>query len=148
MTIRLAVPADLERLVAGNQAMARETEGRSLVHDRLRAGVAAVLEHPARGRYWVWTDAQERVQGQLMITTEWSDWRNAPIWWLQSVYVWPEHRRKGVFAALHAHVEAEAQREGAAGLRLYVERDNAVAQRTYARLGMTGSAYRMYERMF
>lgn len=127
--------------------MARETEGIALDLEVLRAGVAAVFEAPARGRYFV-AETDGRVVGQLMVTYEWSDWRNANVWWIQSVYVWPEHRQAGVYRALYAHVQAEARSAGAAGLRLYVDRRNAAAQTVYARLGMDGDHYLLFEHMF
>ena len=84
-----------------------------------------------------------------MLTSEWSDWRNGDWWWIQSVYVAPEHRRRGVYAALYRHVEALARATpGVVGLRLYVEKDNANAQRTYAALGMVDAGYAMYEAEF
>ena len=87
--------------------------------------------------------------GTLMLTSEWSDWRNGDWWWIQSVYVAPEHRRRGVYAALYRHVEALARATpGVVGLRLYVEKDNASAQRTYAALGMVDAGYAMYEAEF
>lgn len=87
--------------------------------------------------------------GTLMLILEWSDWRNGDWWWIQSVYVDPGYRRRGVLSALYRHVEQLARRtDGVIGLRLYVERDNAVAQRTYAALGMSDAGYRIYESQF
>ena len=83
--------------------------------------------------------------GQLMITTEWSDWRNADIWWIQSVYVHPEARRQGIFKSLYFKAREMAQEKGVASLRLYVERENLTAQRAYEKLGMTQSHYVMME---
>ena len=145
INVRDAVPADLVIIVAFNSAMARETEGIELEVDRLRQGVSAVLDDPARGRYLV-AEIGGSVVGQLMITYEWSDWRNGCFWWIQSVYVHPDHRRRGVYRALDAHVRAEALREGdVCGLRLYVDRDNHVAQGVYASLEMQRSHYDLYE---
>ena len=145
INVRDAVPADLVIIVAFNSAMARETEGIELEVDRLRQGVSAVLDDPARGRYFV-AEIGGSVVGQLMITYEWSDWRNGCFWWIQSVYVHPDHRRRGVYRALDAHVRAEAMRDGSVcGLRLYVDRDNHVAQSVYANLDMQHSHYDLYE---
>ncbi len=152
LRLRRAGPADLEALVDFNAAMARETEGRELDRGRLRAGVRAVLEDPVRGVYWIAEDVTAEpppILGALMITTEWSDWRNAWFWWIQSVYVVPEARGQGVYAALHRRVRAEARsRQDVCGLRLYVERGNRRAARVYEREGLCESAYRLYEEDF
>lgn len=145
LTIRDATPEDRDRIVLFNQALARETEGRMLDRSVLEAGVAEILSDPTHGRYFVAEDDQGDVVGQLAITREWSDWRNGDIWWIQSVYIAKEHRRRGIYQALHAHVREAARESGAAGLRLYVERDNEAARRTYTVLGMHPSSYVMYE---
>ena len=145
VNVRAATPADLDIIVAFNSAMALETEGIELDVDRLRRGVTAVLDDPGRGRYFL-AEIAGSVVGQLMITYEWSDWRNGCFWWIQSVYVHPDYRRRGVYRALDAHVRAEARRDGGVcGLRLYVDRDNHVAQRVYASLDMQHSHYDLYE---
>ena len=144
--VRLGVLSDLDVLVAGNAAMARETEGLALHEDTLRAGVRAVLAAQADGFYLLCCRGA-LVEGQLMVSREWSDWRNAWVWWIQSVYVWPAHRRQGVYADLYADVQARAQAAGAAGLRLYVDARNEAAQATYAALGMDGGHYRVFEHM-
>lgn len=138
---------DQEFLVACNQAMAWETEQRRLHPERLGAGVLAVLTDPNKGRYFV-VRRQGRPVASLLITFEWSDWRNTFFWWIQSVYVVPEARRVGAFKALYRHVEAMAIEAGACGVRLYVEHDNTRAQSTYTSLGMDRSHYLMYERGF
>lgn len=147
MPVREARLTDVNTLVQGNCAMARETEGLELDPDRLKDGVAAIFADPSKGRYWI-EESGGVVRGQLLITYEWSDWRNASIWWIQSVYVWPEARVRGVFGALYAHVEAEARASGAAGLRLYVDQRNQRAQQVYERQGMDGSHYQLFEAMF
>lgn len=144
LTIREATVADRDRIVLFNQAMAKETEGRMLDRGVLTDGVAAMLEDSRRGRYYVAEDGGEIV-GQLAITTEWSDWRNGAIWWIQSVYVAKSHRRRGIYRRLHDHVRETARAAGVIGLRLYVERDNAAAQAVYRSLGMHRSHYVMYE---
>ena len=146
-TIRTAAPTDIPFLVAGNAAMARETEGRELDRSVLARGVEAVFADPRRGFYLVAEDAGE-TSGCLLVTFEWSDWRNGDWWWIQSVYVAPPHRRRGVFRALYAETERRARAAGAVGLRLYVERDNARAQATYGALGMEEEPYRMLRRGF
>ena len=146
LTIRNATPADLEFLAHGNEAMALETEHKSLDPQVVRRGVAAALADPAHGRYFVAVDADDLPVGQLMVTYEWSDWRNGQFWWIQSVYVLPDWRRRGVFRALYRHVEDLARRtQGVCGLRLYVEADNVNAQRTYERCGMGDAGYRVME---
>ncbi len=144
--IRDATSADIDLLVQFNAAMARETEAKTLDPMVVQAGVAAVLAEPRRGFYLIAEHAGE-IAGCLMITYEWSDWRNGDWWWLQSVYVHPDCRRAGVFRALYAEVERRAGLgTGVAGVRLYVERDNSRAQGTYASLGMSETHYRMYEK--
>jgi ribosomal protein S18 acetylase RimI-like enzyme len=145
ITVREATRADAEFLVHGNAAMALETEHLSLDLDRLRDGVHAVFDAPGRALYSIAEVAGQRA-GMMMITTEWSDWRNATFWWIQSVYVEPAFRGLGVFRALYQSVEARAQADPAiCGLRLYVENNNTRARLTYEKVGMTRTVYQMYE---
>jgi GNAT superfamily N-acetyltransferase len=125
--------------------MARETEAKELDPERSRLGVEAVFAEPSRGTYYVALRGDELV-GALMLTHEWSDWRNGVFWWIQSVYVVPTARRGGVFRALYQHVleRARAQRD-VCGLRLYVDATNRGAQEVYARMGMGAAHYRMFE---
>jgi len=83
-----------------------------------------------------------------MVTQEWSDWRDAWVWWIQSVYVWPKARRQSAYRRLYQHVLAEAEAAGAAGIRLYVDKRNQRAQQTYQNLGMNGDHYQVFEKMF
>jgi len=145
--IRKARSEDLEALVAGNRAMAWETERVKLDSNVLRRGIAAVLDERVPGTYWV-EEEDGQVVAQLLITYEWSDWRDRMVWWIQSVYVDPGHRRRGLYARLYRHVEAEARAAGAGGLRLYVDSSNTPAQAVYSALGMNGSHYRVFEAMF
>ena len=147
LIIRDATPEDVDTIVAFNAAMAEETEARTLDSERLRHGVRAILGDASRGQYWIAAAGGETV-GQVMATREWSDWRNGWFWWLQSVYVAPPHRRRGVFRALYARVRDEARNAGACGLRLYVDRRNERAQRTYESLGMNMTEYRVMETLF
>ena len=143
--VRLAGPEDVATVVEFNAAMAWESENRVLDRDRLSSGVAAVFDSEQRGRYYV-AEVSGRVAGQLLITTEWSDWRNGYFWWIQSVYVHPDYRRRGVYRRLHNHVLAEARgREDVCGIRLYVDRDNHRAQSVYASLKMGHSNYDLWE---
>ncbi len=142
--VRDALPTDLELLVRFNAAMALETEGKVLDSQRLRAGVARALADPQRGLYLVAEDAG--AVAALLLTREWSDWRDGWFWWIQSVYVAPEARRRGAYRALHAEVLRRAAAAGdVVGVRLYVEQHNAAAQRTYERLGMLRARYVVYE---
>jgi GNAT superfamily N-acetyltransferase len=145
--VRPAGLADLDLLLHGNMAIALETEGLRLDPATLRQGIEALLHERAPGRYWV-AEHEGRVVGQLLITYEWSDWRNRMVWWIQSVYVAPDARRLGVFRALYEHARREAVAAGAAGLRLYVEELNTRAHAVYAALGMRGGHYRVLEDMF
>ena len=146
LTVRRGTPGDAAVVADYNQRLARETEGKTLDPAVIAAGVAAVLADPERGRYFV-AEQDGRVVGQLMITTEWSDWRNGWIWWIQSVYVHPDARRQGVFRALYEHALASARAEPqVVGIRLYVEHDNHAAQETYLNLGMERTGYLVLER--
>ena len=145
--VRPASPADLDFIVAGNLGLAMETEDVTLDQTVLRSGIVALLEGRAPGQYWI-AEVDGRSAGQLLITFEWSDWRNRMIWWIQSVYVLPGDRSRGVFRALYAHTRRAAQEAGAGGLRLYVDTTNTRAQQVYASLGMNGDHYRVFEDMF
>lgn len=147
MRIRTGRIADLDRIVAGNLAMARETEDLELDEDTLRSGVTAVLEGEQRAGYFL-AEYDGRIIGQLMVTFEWSDWRNRDVWWIQSVYVWPEVRRRGVYRKMYDRVLEEAREADAAGVRLYVDLRNTRAQRVYGDLGMNGDHYKLFEAMF
>ncbi|TFH46197.1 MAG: GNAT family N-acetyltransferase [Bacteroidia bacterium] len=146
ITIRKAHPDDAIAIIAFQQAMAMETEGLELKRELITNGVMAVFRDENKGVYYV---AEENgvVVASLMITFEWSDWRNANIWWFQSVYVIPEYRRMGVFRLMYDHVKNEGIAQGIAGLRLYVESENTRAQKTYESMGMDGAHYKTYEWM-
>jgi ribosomal protein S18 acetylase RimI-like enzyme len=143
--IRRATLADCDIIAAFNIHLARETEAKSLDPAVVRAGVAAVLENAARGIYYL-AEIQTQVVGQLMITWEWSDWRNGNFWWIQSVYVATTFRGRGVFRHLMQQVSAEAASEpGCVGLRLYVHRQNHIALQTYQTLGFSELDYQILE---
>lgn len=145
ITVRPATADDLEAIVAGNLAMAKETEGRQLELETVRSGVRRLLADPSQGVYYL-AELDGRVVGQLLITYEWSDWRDGVFWWIQSVYVAPAARRHGVYRALHTWIERKARETpGVCGLRLYVDRHNASARQVYARLGLQLTEYRLYE---
>ncbi|MBA2334653.1 MAG: GNAT family N-acetyltransferase [Blastocatellia bacterium] len=145
MNIRLAVREDIDALVDFNLAMALETEAKLLETSILRNGVEAVFNDESKGFYVV---AEETgvIIGGLMITFEWSDWRSKWFWWIQSVYIVPESRRKGIYKLLYDFVRLKAKESrDVCGFRLYVEMENLKAQKVYERVGMTGSKYLMYE---
>jgi ribosomal protein S18 acetylase RimI-like enzyme len=145
LIIRRATPADVAVLVAFNAAIAWETEDKRLDPAVLTAGVRAVFDDPARGFYTV-AERNGEIVAQMMITYEWSDWRNGWFWWVQSVYVREDARRGGVFRALYRAIEQQASADpGVIGLRLYFDTDNSRAQATYRALGMTDTAYGMME---
>jgi GNAT superfamily N-acetyltransferase len=145
--VREATPDDAATIAAFNLAMARETEDKGLDEAALARGVARALRDPVRGRYFV-AERDARVVGCLLVTREWSDWRDAWFWWIQSVYVAPPARRSGVYAALHQDVLSRARAAGdVCGVRLYVETHNHAAQATYARQGMRRAHYLMYEQL-
>ena len=152
LTVRPADTEDVDAIVTFSAAMAWETEQRRLDEARLREGTLSLLRTPSRGFFMV-AELRESgrplLVGQLMITYEWSDWRNGVFWWLQSVYVDPPWRRRGVFRRLHNAVMASAQAaRDVCGVRLYVDQDNQTAQTVYQHLGLSASAYRVYEQDF
>lgn len=145
LRIRRAGPDDAPVLRDFNVAMAAETEGVALDVERVGRGVVGCLADPAKGFYLV-AERDGAAVGQTMVTYEWSDWRDGTFFWIQSVYVRPEERRRGIFRALYEAVLAEARSRGdVAGVRLYVHHDNARAQAVYAALGMDTAEYRMFE---
>ena len=156
VVVRDARSGDLDVIVAFNQGLAEETEGKRLSPEVLSRGVSLALADPDRLRYWVAIspsdadiDTDGPVIGQAAVTREWSDWRAGWLWWFQSVYVRPDSRRLGVFRALHEHIRDAALREGdVVGLRLYVEDENARAQSTYRSLGMNPGGYHVYEELW
>ena len=148
LEIRLATQRDADTIVAYNTAMALESEGIGLDQATLRAGVAAALSDPVKAFYLL-AEIDSLPVGQLMVTTEWSDWRNGWIWWVQSVYVKSENRRQGVYRKLYGRLQQlAAERGDVRGMRLYVMRENLVAKQTYEALGMSHSEYDLYETDF
>lgn len=145
MDIRIATLKDAESLAEFNQAMALETEGKRLGAETLKHGVEAVFQDEKKGFYVV-AENSGAIIGGLMVTFEWSDWRNAWFWWIQSVYITPECRGKGIYRRLYEFViERAKERENVCGFRLYVERENKTAQKVYEKLGMRQSHYLMFE---
>ena len=148
MQIRAANISDVHTIARFNAAMALESEDIVLALDVLTAGVQAALSDSGRAFYLL-AESDGVPVGQLMVTYEWSDWRNGWIWWIQSVYVEPEHRRRGVYRGLYRRLEELADAAGdVRGIRLYVMRENLIAKRTYESLGMRHSEYDLYETEF
>jgi len=146
--VRCASSKDAAILLEFNLRMARETEEKELSPQTLAAGVKAVLEDSARGFYLV-VEMKGEVVGSLMVTTEWSDWRNGDFWWIQSVYVQPESRNRGVFSLLMKEVRERAQNaDDVCGCRLYVDKDNTTAQEVYSRRGFQETSYKLFEDLF
>jgi GNAT superfamily N-acetyltransferase len=152
LIIRAANLDDVESIITFSAAMALETENRHLDVARLREGTLSLLNTPSYGFFMVAEiveGEQRRLIGQLMITYEWSDWRNGVFWWIQSVYVDPAWRRRGVFRRIHEAVVSQAKADvKVCGLRLYVEQDNHTAEAVYQRVGLKRSVYKVYEEDF
>ena len=151
--LRPATDVDLETLVRFGAAMALETEHRRLDRTRLREGILNLLSDPRRGFFRVAETVRHEsshVVGQLMVTFEWSDWRNGNFWWLQSVYVHPDQRQQQIFRKLYEYVQSQAylNQEPICGYRLYVEENNHQAHQAYVNLGFQNTAYHMYEKEF
>ena len=147
MIIRRALSQDAAELAEFNINMARETERMELIPEVISAGVKGMINNPERGFYLV-VELDNGIQASLMVTTEWSDWRNGMFWWIQSVYVRPAYRRQGLYRELYERVKELAEQEAAVcGFRLYVEHWNTVAQKTYASLGMAETVYKMFEEL-
>jgi GNAT superfamily N-acetyltransferase len=148
INIRESRPQDLEVIVRFNSAMASETEGKILEPEIVTRGVKRALEDPERSRYFL-AEVDGRVVGQIMFTLEWSDWRDAWFWWIQSVFVDPEYRGGGVFSRLYRFLYDLARNDpDVCGLRLYVETDNGHAQNVYHALGMQKTGYLVMETLF
>jgi GNAT superfamily N-acetyltransferase len=146
ITIRKANPSDASSIIDFQLKMAWETEEMALDPGTVTPGVNAVFEDPSRGQYYV-ADNNGKVIASLLITCEWSDWRNCNVWWFQSVYVIPESRRQGIFRKMYNYIRHLAEEQNIAGLRLYVETKNRPAQKTYEALGMSSEHYSFYEWM-
>ncbi len=143
--IRKGKLSDTERIVELQVRMAQETEGLGLDKTVVGRGVQGVFQEPARGTYWV-AEEKGKVVGVLLAIPEWSDWRNATVLWIHSLYVIPEARGQGVFKKLYLNLEKQVQQSPElAGLRLYVDKQNKSAQKVYEKLGMNKHHYELYE---
>ena len=145
MKVRKATIKDYQSIVNFQQAMARETEGIELLLDPLEKGVKAVLEDPSKGIYYV-AEINKKVVSSLLTTYEWSDWRNGTVLWIQSVFVLPEYRRKGVYRNMYSHLKNKVTKDGRLkGIRLYADKSNRAAHKTYENLGMSQDHYVTFE---
>jgi len=142
---RPAHPDDAAKIVEFQIAMACETEDLELDRETCAKGVAAVFENSSHGIYFV-GESDGNVVVSTLITYEWSDWRNGVVWWIQSVYVSPELRGQGAFKGLYRYIQQMAGAEpDVRGIRLYVDKRNTRAQQVYAKLGMNGEHYQVFE---
>lgn len=147
LTIRKAQIDDAGTITNFNIAMAKETEDKDLEYDTIHNGVKNLFANPHYGFYIV-TEVDGQIAGCLMVTYEWSDWRNGLFWWIQSVYIHPDYRRKGIYRTMYSFVKKLALKEkNICGFRLYVEKENINAQHAYTALGMTECQYKMFEDM-
>ena len=144
LTITQGKASDIDTIVRFQADMAMESEGTMLDMDRLTLGVSSAINDEQKGIYVV-ARANDTPIGSLMLTREWSDWNNQWYWWIQSVYVMPEYRKKGVYKAMYATLKDMAQENGVSQIRLYADRTNLSAQQVYQRLGMRESHYLMFE---
>ncbi len=145
--VRSANPSDSKHISQFQIEMAWETEHLKLKHSIVKNGVDSVLSDPAKGQYFL-AEVNSNIIGSLLVTYEWSDWRSCTILWIQSVYVKPSFRKRGVYAMLYNHVKRIAENDQSyGGIRLYVDNDNLSAQQVYSRMGMNGDHYKVFEWM-
>jgi ribosomal protein S18 acetylase RimI-like enzyme len=145
VNIRIASLKDTSAIADFNRAMALETENKILNSEILLQGVTSVLKKPELGFYIV-AELKGKVVGCLMITTEWSDWRNGIFWWIQSVYIHPEHRRCGIYSKMYEYIKTMvSENSQICGFRLYVDQKNEIAQKGYVSLGMKKTKYLLFE---
>lgn len=143
--IRNAISSDISTIVEYNLALAKETENRQISEEVLKLGIVNALKR--NDCHYFVAEVKGKVIGQTMITNEWSDWKNGVIWWLQSVYVTPEYRKKSVFKRIFQYVETLGKRDPLVkGLRLYVMKNNQLAQVVYRKLGIDDSSYIVYDK--
>lgn len=145
--VRTGEEGDAAALTGFNIAMALETEAKVLTLEVVSNGVRTLLKNPEYG-FYVIAETSGEIVGSLMVTTEWSDWRDGEFWWVQSVFVRRDYRRQGIYRKLYEYIKAKAaKRRNVCGFRLYVERDNGVAQQAYAKLGMSETFYKVFEEL-
>ena len=146
--IRLANEEDFETIAGFQIKMALETENFSLDKETVTLGVLNALRDPAKGKYFVAVDTENKIISSLLVTFEWSDWRNKWVLWIQSVYVLPEYRKLGIFRQMYLKVKEWAEEDDeVSGVRLYVDKTNTRAIEVYKRMGMNGEHYQLFEWM-
>ena len=146
--IEKATPSDAEWIVKFQLSMAQETENFKLNLDDVIKGVEHIFNESGHGFYVIAKNHLHNPIGSLLILKEWSDWRNANVWWIHSVYISPDYRRQGVFRKMYKYIEKLAQNSGARGLRLYVDKSNETAKAVYSKLKMNNQHYKLFEKMF
>ena len=145
--VRLSNEYDKTVIAEFQIKMANETEQLELDKDTVNKGVESVFRDPQKGKYYVATE-NEVIIASMLITYEWSDWRNNWVFWLQSVYVLPEKRGQGIFKQMYDFILQQINENSeVAGLRLYVDKTNSDASKVYAKLGMNGDHYQVFEWM-
>jgi ribosomal protein S18 acetylase RimI-like enzyme len=144
MNIRKANLSDVEVIASQNILLAKESEEISLSIDTVLPGVIAVLSDKSKG-FYVLAEENKKIIGQVMITYEWSDWRNTNIWWIQSVYVQKKWRTKGIFSKLFQYILKQAQTNQVKIIRLYVHENNKAAQKIYQKIGMKTQPYVFFQ---
>lgn len=146
LIIQVAQKQDTEIIAQFQEKMAWETENLKLDPQTVNKGVQAVFDNPEKGQYFVAKNELNQIIASLLTTYEWSDWRNQTIWWIQSVFVLPEFRKKGIFKQMYWHIKSLAQADlEVGGIRLYVDKTNASAQGVYNKVGMNGEHYQLFE---
>jgi len=145
MQVRNAITKDITSIVSFQLQMAAETEGIELHEPTVKKGVTAVINDDKKGQYYV-TEINDKIVASLLTTYEWSDWRNGTILWIQSVYVLEEYRRKGVYRNMYSHIkQLVLENENLNGIRLYADKSNLSAHKTYLQLGMSPDHYITFE---
>jgi GNAT superfamily N-acetyltransferase len=142
---RPAREEEKETIVEFQMLMAQETEQLALDQHKVEQGVSAVFDHPLYGNYYV-AALESKIVACMLTTFEWSDWRNAMVWWLQSVYVLPEYRRQGVFRLMYEKIREQVMLlPEVSGIRLYMHHSNSRGAKVYNAMGMDGENYKMFE---
>ena len=119
-TIRPGTAADIDTLVVFTHAEAMDAERRGLDPGEARRGVEGAFAAVPKSRYWVVEGPKGGLVASASIVTEWSNFRGGDYWWIQSLYVTPEHRGQGLVDTLLAHLTDQARNcrgAGSAALR-------------------------------
>ena len=146
MIVRKATIEDLSTLVEFTSQEAEEAEGSTKDFKRLEKGIKTALENPSIAVYWMLFDETNRPIGSISALREWSDWNAGYYWWIQSLYIVPEHRGQGHITKLLDAVAKEMRSQNGLELRLYVHRSNTKAIRAYEKVGFEKSPYEIMVR--